>query len=54
MAYVSSQMGPVLQVMTKEGRKQFLGEKRSRLKLEIEEDSCYEGDDMGRVSEIPF
>lgn len=47
MAYISSQMGPVLQVMTMEARKQFFGAERSRLKQEIEEDSYGEGNGMG-------
>ena len=45
MAYISSQMGPVLQVMILE-RMELLGEKRSRLKSEREEDSYYERSDI--------
>lgn len=46
MAYISSQLGPVLQVMTMEGRNQFLGEKWI-LKPEIGENSYCEGNDIG-------
>lgn len=57
MAYISSQMGPVLQVGNDYGGKKavFRGEK-SRLKLEIEGDSYYEGNKIGTGirNSLPF